>query len=40
MSTPPTVYAPTTGTTTHEEVEEYVRRCIINQQKVHGTEGD
>jgi hypothetical protein len=47
MSTPPTVYAPTTGrrrtstttTTTQEEVEEYMRSCIINQQrKVHGTE--
>jgi hypothetical protein len=49
MSTPPTVYAPTTGrrrtstttTTTQEEVEEYMRSCIINQQrKVHGTERD
>jgi hypothetical protein len=45
MNTPPTVYASTTGTpttpttTTQEEVEEYMRSCIINQQKkVHGTE--
>jgi len=43
MDTPPTVYASTTGTptttTTQEEVEEYMRSCIINQQKkVHGTE--
>jgi phosphatidylethanolamine-binding protein (PEBP) family uncharacterized protein len=47
MNTPPTVYASTTGTpttpttTTQEEVEEYMRSCIINQQKkVHGTERD
>jgi hypothetical protein len=46
MNTPPTVYAPRTGTpttttTTQEEVEEYMRSCIINQQKkMHGTERD